>query len=158
MKLLVANHESGGNMGLAKFEVHQQLKQLEDDIVDATFALRATRSCADDMHHFLVHGSGQKRHDHASVSVASEMHLDICKELDLLLKRADSLRQKLKTSVGLVSLKKISLPVALIADGLVIASSSCPAFSDLKAVIRYNNYPEKRRKRTRKWRKSLLEA
>lgn len=105
MKLLVASHEPGGNVGLANFDVHQQLKQLEDDILDAVLALRTTRSCAEDMHRFLTCLSNQEREGHSGLSVTRDMHMDICREIDLLTERADNLRQKLKSSIVLVSLK-----------------------------------------------------
>lgn len=108
MALLVASHEQGGNVGLANFDVHQQLKQLEDDILDATLALKATRSCVEDMEQFLAGVSRQEKNLHVTPSVAGEMQSDIYRELALLLERADSLRQKLRSSIGLVSLRKIS--------------------------------------------------
>jgi hypothetical protein len=103
MTLPVASHEQGGNVGRANFDVHQQLKLLEDDILDATLALKVSESCVEDMGQFLAGVGGQEQNHHVTTSVASEMQSDIDKMLALLLERADSLRQKLRSSIGLVS-------------------------------------------------------
>jgi hypothetical protein len=160
MALLVASHEQGGNVGLANFDVNQQLKQLEDDILDATLALKATRSCVEDMGQFLAGVGGQEQNHHVTTSVASEMQSDIYKELALLLDRADSLRQKLRSSIGMVSLRTTA---PLKEWGKVKAddcdgTSSYLAFSTLRAATRYNNSPERRGRRTRKWKRSPREA
>lgn len=115
MKLIAVSHGQGGNAGLANFDVHQQLKQLEDEILDSALALKGTRSCVQDMSQFLddVRGQAQNVHDPnllptAGVESEMQMQSEMDKELALLLERADSLRQKLRTSMSQVSCRNQS--------------------------------------------------
>ncbi|KAK5444251.1 hypothetical protein LTS15_010366 [Exophiala xenobiotica] len=106
-RLLFAVHGEEGTAGLADFGVRQQLKQLEDNILDMILALKASRSSAEDISvsfaSIITHTSFVCDDHRGHAEWNKSMALSISKELDLLLERAENLHQKLRSSVSLLS-------------------------------------------------------
>jgi len=120
-------------------------------------ALKASRSSAEDISLYfasIITTTSFVCDDHAGhAEWNNSMALSISKELDLLLEHAENLHQKLRSSVSLVKSDHFA---SLHCARLTI--SSYQAFSTWRVGTRYRLCREPRKRRTRKWRRSLLVA